>query len=295
MDVQLQAIIYASAGMVGFGIVNGLAKGLAIKLGELNFIIIRNFFVVLTLLPMIFIFWDKHTFDLEYMFYGVLISIAVYFGYYFFIKGLRVGKVAIVDPVASSRVLISLFIGIIFFEDDLTRVQIISIFGVFTGIILLSVDIKELRNSKMFDKKSGIYFGLLAALIWGVSLPMMSIASTVIGAFLFTLILEGVVLIISSIQILLSQNSHLEVVKLKDRKVLLLIVLAGIISALGSLLMNLGYETEEISIVSAVTAASSLVSGIFAAIFYKERLKPIQYLGGTLIILGIICIAYFRG
>jgi drug/metabolite transporter (DMT)-like permease len=65
----------------------------------------------------------------------------------------------------------------------------------------------------------------------------------------------------------------------------------AIFTVAGTLAFNLGISLANLSIVAAISSSGPLVSTIYSRIVYKEKLKLSQYLGGILIVLGIVFVS----
>jgi uncharacterized membrane protein len=69
------------------------------------------------------------------------------------------------------------------------------------------------------------------------------------------------------------------------------ILASGIFGGLGTVFLNLAYQSGEVSVVSAIAGSAVIVAIAGAAIFYRERLTLIQYSGAGLVLLGIVLTA----
>ncbi|MDX1373843.1 MAG: DMT family transporter, partial [Nitrososphaeraceae archaeon] len=162
MNIQTQAFIYGFIAMIGFGLETAVIKKYVEKLGPIRLIVYRNILIVFfVFLSLIFLNKTVNP-DLYYILQGIGISVASYGGIYFFQKALKVRKVGLVTPLVGTRGLLAAFIGIVFFKDNLSMMQILSILIVFTGIILSTINFKDLINSDILNIKSGIPFAVLA-------------------------------------------------------------------------------------------------------------------------------------
>lgn len=293
MNLQIQAIVFSFIAMLGFGLETGVEKKFSKQLGAVKLIIFRNIFVVAFTFIALVYFINTVTFDIKYLFFGVFISIASYGGIFFFLKALCLGKVGLVSPIVGTRGLLSSFIGIIFFREILTSIQMISILVVFIGIVLSTINFKDFKNSNLLSKKSGIPYAILAAIFWGITFPLFSIPAAVLGAFLFTFILESSILFASLIHskvlcISVKNNST----PFKQNFVGLLVI--GLLGSLGSVFMNLAYATGQISSVSTILSCVPLVALLYGWLVYKEKMKTKQYIAVVLMVIGIVGLSFFK-
>lgn len=292
MSIQLQAMLYALVPMICFGLSNAISKKPTEILGPNRFIIYRGIITTSITGLAALIFFQQINFDLKYLLGGIFITLISYFGLYFFTKSLEIGKVGVVVPVASSRILVSALLGIVFLKDILSVLQIISILIIFSGVVVISINFNDIKNSKIFDKKSGIMFALLAAFFWGSTLPLFGIFSAVLGAFFFAFIVELTVIVEAIIQSGISKKK-IGINKEEINSTWKLILIVGTLGALATIFLNFAYSTGEVGVVAAVSGSSSVISVLYGMLVFKEKLSFKQVTAITLIILGIIALSYF--
>jgi drug/metabolite transporter (DMT)-like permease len=267
-------------------------KKAAINIGSQMMIFYRQIIVIVFLILTSFLVIEDINLDPKYIVLGIIFAAFSYFGLYFFSRGAEEGDVGIVAPISSGRIIISTFIGVLFLNDSMTLLQFIAIGVIFLGVVLVAIDFDKLRTNSL-DLKSGVGYALLAALFWGVFLPLFGIPASEIGPFFFSIMLESVVFISNFLfMIIQKKNADFKISDFKENA--LGLILIAVFSALASLFTNIGYSKGEETIVSAVSGASPLVTVVFGWIFYKERLKPIHYAAAVLIVVGIIALPIFR-
>jgi drug/metabolite transporter (DMT)-like permease len=279
--------------LIGWGLGNSLAKKYSKSLSPSKLVVYRNLTTVCITALALSLFWSKTVFNLHYIFLGFGLAVLGYIGQFFFLKGLETGNLGLVSPISSSRIVISAIIGTTFLKDHLSGLQWFFILIIFLGVALSSIDPKNLTKSELFTLKSGVPFALLNAIIWGVVYPLYSIPSAILGAFLFSFILELTGLLLSLIQTRLNHRSiRLTKTELKENFAGLFMI--GLTGGLGSVFVNLGYSTGHIGIVSAVSSAVPLIAVTYGKFIYKEQLNKRQVFAVALIIAGIVLLAYFR-
>jgi uncharacterized membrane protein len=212
-----------------------------------------------------------------------IISLIGYGSITSFYKGLSVGKVGIVSPIANSALIFTILFSLIFFGEVLNLLQVVSIGGIIIGVILISLDISDLRNT---SKKlaAGVSYALLTMFLWGIFFFLLKIPVTLMGPILTSFIVEFLVLVFAGIH-------NMGKVKAADKSSLLIASLIGVSAAFGTLFFNLGISLEYVSVVAPITFANPLVAVLMARILYRERLKKIQYAAALLIVAGIVFLA----
>lgn len=164
---------------------------------------------------------------------------------------------------------------------------------VFTGVALASVNFRAFYKSDMFSIQSGVPYALLCAVVWGIAFPLYKFPSDHLGALFYGLVLEIAVLAFTSLQLFVmpkfeAVHAFKKVgLKLSFHSVVFTVV-AAISIALGTVFLNLAYQSGEVSIVAAICGSSSVVSLFVGWIVYRERLSFLQYSGAVLVTLGIL-------
>lgn len=284
-------LIFALIAMFGFGMGNVLGKIPSQKYPYQKTIFLRNIFTTITLLIILLFFLKSTDFNLQYILISFLLSVAGYFSLAFFYKALKGGKIGIVSPVANSSTIITVLLSVIFFHEHLNLIQSFAITFIIIGILFISLNIKDLKNSHLFSLSSGLPFALVTCLLWGFMFFFYKYPVSILGPALTALIIE-----IGSF-ITVTIHSKLASIKIFpiSKKDLLIIALMAISASIGALCYNLGIKIADVSIVSAITNSCPLVAVVFGWIFYRERLTRQQYFAICLILLGIISLSFFKG
>jgi len=288
MDISF-GIIFGLIAMFGFGIANALVKIPTKKIGIIRTIFVRGIFSSLMLFLILLFFLPETNFDLTYIFIAVIIAIIGYIPLATFFKAIKSGKVGIITPIANSSIIFTVLLSIIFLKESLLATQILAILLIVVGIILTSINFKDLKNSNLFRLESGIPYALVSAILWGVVFFLLKIPVNVLGPILTSFIVEFGIMIFSILHIKVANDPF----NFPNRKMLIHIFFIALFAIVGSLFFNLGIERSSVSIVAALTFSAPLVSTLYGKIVYKEKLTTIQYSALFLILLGVILISYF--
>lgn len=205
-----------------------------------------------------------------------------------FYKGFTKGQVSLVSPIGASWAMITVILSIIFLKEVLKTNQIVAIILIIFGVILVSVNLKELLRIKKFALLGGIKEGLIAMLAWGISLFLIVLPSKTFGWFLpvFALKFFGILFIVIYATLIKQP------LKIKFQLSLLaLFFLIGFSDMIAFFGYSFGVEGEYASIIAPVAASFPLVTIILARIFLKERIVLNQAFGVAGIIVGLILIS----
>jgi transporter family protein len=289
------AIIYALIAMFAFGISNVMMKTVADRFGPVRGLVLRNLVTVPALAIALLILHP--TIDLSHgsIFFAVILAIAGYFPFMFFVHGLELGKVGVIVPVSSGRIIVSVIVGFLFLGEPFTILKLAAISIVFVGIVLASIDFTDFTHSNFFSWKSGIPFALLAALLWGIVYPLFQFPSQQFGALFYGLVIESAVLAGGLVHLMLIKKTIIPATPEEAsflKKHLVPIIVTGLTIGVATVSANFGLATGIVSLVSAIVGASVVVSLIVASIMFRERLTLQQYAGAVCVVIGIAVAAF---
>ena len=201
----------------------------------------------------------------------ILIAVAILqvIAYLAFYKGLEKGEVSLVSPIGATWGLVVVLLGVIFSNENLKPLQIFAIIIITTGILLLSLSTKSLKNLKKLDLSAGVKEGVIAMLGWGISLFLLSIPTKDMGWFLPTLIFRFFVIGILSFYLFGTGKMFTST---KGKFPLVLLIAIGIFDVAGFFSFSYGVEAEYASLVAPIGSAFALVTIILSLIFLKEKL-----------------------
>jgi uncharacterized membrane protein len=317
-------ILASVISMICFGFADSLWRGPTQVFGAARTILFRNFFVLLVILPY-YLLTERRSFistDAVMATFGI--SILSYLGLYFFAKATKAGLTSVVVPVSSTNTLFTLLLHIIILDNAL--INGIAGFGIgltVLGLIMLKVNWRNGKFDLVLLKESGFRYALLAALFWGVSFGYSWFAVTFVGPALFSLIQEGIILVLAAGHsfVLLFLNSSSENRFKRQlglfeheldaqpqngqsgskwkwsrqwKQYSFVIGLIGILGAIGSLFNTIALDKASINTVTGIVVIAPVISVFFGQLYYGERLSLQQKIAIFLIIAGVFVISYFR-
>jgi transporter family protein len=286
------SILFGVIAMIGFGLCNAIAQVPSKEIGSQKTIFFKNIFVsVLLAIPLLF-FLNGSFFNIKYILIAFALSLIGYLALVSFYEALKIGKVGIVSPIASSSVIFTIIFSTFFFKESLSSTQIISIILIIIGIILTSLDFSDIKKTNLIKLSNGVSYALITCILWGLVYFLYKIPVTVLGPILTSFITEFGIMIFSGINLKCLKISF----DLPNRKILLYIFLVAFFGAIGTIFYNLGISGKHanISIVAALTFSSPLVSTLYGKFVYKEKLSIQQWIAIVLILIGIIVISLFN-
>ena len=277
-------IFFGLLSMVGYGLSNALSQPLTQKIGSSKTLFLRNLVIVPILLAVFLLFPLPPNYALTFVAIAFAIGILGFVPTLAFYKAIKIGKVGIIAPVASSSVIFTVLLSLLFFGEPLSILQASSIALIIAGVLLISVNPKDWKNLLRGGMPSGVLFALVASVLWGVVFFLLKIPVNVIGPILTSLLLEFGVLAASGACLVLGKSGF----KLPDRGAFILVFAVAATGAAGTLFFSLGVQISAVSIVAALSMSSPLVATLYSRFFYKEKLARLQWLAVALIVGGIV-------
>ena len=280
-------IIFGLVAMLGYGLGNALTQVPVREIGERRTAFFRNSIISLMLLAILVAYLPESNFSLEYIAIAFVISFIGFIPMISFYKALRLGKVGVAAPIGSSSVVFTILLSIIFFGETLGAAQIISIAAIVAGILLISVNFRDLRGSDIFRLSSGVPYAIVACVLWGLVYFLFKIPVSVLGPILTSFVIEFGVFIFSWASLKMAGAG----IGKPDSRMWRYIFAIAILMAMGTLFYNIGVNSYDVSIISAITFSSPLVSTLYARFAYKEKISALQWVAVMLILAGIVLLA----
>ncbi len=288
MPVSL-GIIFGLIAMLGLGLNAALAKVPVLKIGGRKTIFFRNACTSLLLFILLLPSVPVTNFSLAYILIAFFIAFIGYIPLLTFYKALKLGKVGVVTPISNSSVVFTILFSIIFFREYMSLTRLSSILLIIMGIIMISLNFKDMKNSQLFKISSGIPYALITCLLWGVVFFLFKIPVMVLGPILTSFIVEFGIMILSGISLAISKIRF----SVPDKRILIHIFFVALFGSVGNLFFNMGIEIADVSIVAALTFSNPWIATLYGKFVYKEKLTIPQYVAILLILTGIVLMSYF--
>ncbi|UCG95220.1 MAG: DMT family transporter [archaeon] len=289
MSDLILGVVIGLITMFGLGMSIALSVIPIKDIGSTKTVFFRGIFTSTIIFISLLFFLSETSLSIYHIALSVLISFIGYMALISIFKGLKTGKVGVVYPIANSYVILTVLFSVLFFGESLIAEQAFSIILMILGIILISINLRDIRDSNLLRLSSGIPFALLTCFSWGFMYFILKIPVLVIGPILTALIIELGIVLFSGINMKISGISF----KLPGKKTLGFIFLVGLFSSIGAIFFNVGIMFYNVSLIAPIAATSPLVSAFYGRFVYKEKLTGVQWFAILLILVGIISISYF--
>jgi drug/metabolite transporter (DMT)-like permease len=282
----------ALLGPIGYGVANVLNKITGNAVGTDRSVFLQTSFAAIFATVATIIFFSFGEVNVEWYLIAFSIGLAGYFPLFFFIKAITTGKAGVVVPIVDLATVVALVCTYIFFGQTVSNVGLFFVVMILLGVVLLSIKVRDFKQSKIFDLRSGVFYAIVAAVLWGSSYFLWSLPTSVIGPFVTSIILEIGTCTASLITILLIKQEKF--VGTIPKNIWLVGALVGFCGFLGTFGINLSISQVGAPITFAVLGARPAVSALVSYFYFKESLNLKQIFAMLIIMIGVAGVALFK-
>ncbi len=263
----LSALMWGSADFLG-GVTARRRSAVALYLGS-------QAFGFLVLLAVVLIRGDWHA-SLGYLGWGIALGIAGLISMVAFYRALAMGPMGLVSPLVAVAVVVPVVVGFISGEIP-NAMEIAGIAIAFVGVLLASgpeltgaASMRPLAYTAVAAAGFGfLYVGMAKGSESSPSMTMLTYRAVSVVILLIVLVVV--------------RNSG--GIERADIPVLAAI---GILDATANLLFGFASTLGLLTTTSVLSSLYPVVTAVLAAVFLRERLRPIQYLGVTVAMVGVV-------
>jgi len=216
----------------------------------------------------------------------VIISLLLTFAYIFFIKSLASGPFGVAAPLANSYAFITLLLGLLFLQFQVSALQLFALVIIIVGVVVLAVDRATLDYKNL--RGSTIYFAAITALLWGGAFALIE---TMIDEFAWYELLFMISVLVTTFSFLFYVAIRRRIPTWNDIKYKSMkhAWRGGALLSFGAIAFFVAAERSGSVVIPAVIAsASPLVTSFLAFWRDEEKLPLYKRVGAVIIILGLI-------
>lgn len=204
-------------------------------------------------------------------------------------RAFAVSNVTVASAVISVYPLFTTIFAVLFLGELATAVLFSGVILLIMGIILISVDLTQLRDGlQTKDLVKGWPWILVTLAAHTIYFPLL-------GNFTATGVWESKLLAVKlialvSVAIFFALRGNTLSKLLPSRRILPFTILLGVLEILGWVGLSFASNNSEgqLAIIIAIGSSGPLVTAILAYFLLKERLKPAQYLGVLVVFAGLV-------
>lgn len=259
------------------------------KLGNISAVFYSGSFSALVLSSFILIAKPTFQVNLQAIYIAILAGFLHTIANFSFSKGLSVGKISLVTPVAAGYSILLVFAAIFIYKELLAPFQLISITIIIIGTIIASTDISQfIKSKKLVLSDPGIPYALTTFLFWAI------------GFFFLTQSVKQVGWVIPNLVLYLTQTAcitayamfiktNIKIPKTSITKTA--VTFNGIANVGGYVAFSIGVQRGLTSIVAPIASAFPAITVILARLLFKEKITRLQTFGIIAIISGVVLLS----
>jgi drug/metabolite transporter (DMT)-like permease len=213
--------------------------------------------------------------------YGVLAGVTGIAGLTFLYRGLAVGTMGVVAPIAATAPLIPLAVGLARGERP-SGLQLTGIVLALTGVLAAG---RELDSERPARVAAGVGMGLLAAGSFGLSLVLFDSASA--GDPYWATLVVRLVGTVFALAVLATNRPHVP----SAPKILLVLAAVGVLDATATTSFALATTRGLLSVVAVLASLFPIVVVLLARAFLHERPARTQLAGALTAVAGVALIS----
>lgn len=197
-----------------------------------------------------------------------------------YFKALQLGNINKVAPIDKTSIILTLILSLIFLNEKITIIKIVSMILILVGTVLMVGKSYEIINNKW------IIYAIYTAIFTSLTTILGKIGINNVESNLGTLIRTIVVFIIIWSYILITKKQTK--IKKITKKSLLFIILSGITTCFSWLCYFKALQQGEASLVFPIEKLSIVITVIISSIFLHEKINLKSILGLLFIIVGTL-------
>jgi drug/metabolite transporter (DMT)-like permease len=217
------------------------------------------------------------------------LGIAGYLPVLTFTHGIKISRIGIVAPIAGTSPLITVLLSFFILNTPIHFLQWLAIVVVIGANVVMSVDLKNWRNSTIMQLSSGIPFAIIASLGWGCFYFFLVYSARSLGPWLSAFLVEAGVTLAAGIHLLLSAK------RIPFKEAVSKSVLANsLLICAGTVAYTIGVLYYNVSIVAALSNSTAIVSALLATYVFHEHLTSKEKLAAFAMLASIVVITLVK-
>jgi drug/metabolite transporter (DMT)-like permease len=206
-----------------------------------------------------------------------------------FMRGLRVGTVSLVSAIASAYAVVLVLAALVLLGERLTAAQGLAVALVLAGSLLAASDLAAWRRGgRPGWSDPGLPFAFGAMFAWGLGYLALAQAARATGWVATSGVAAGVEIVTLA---LVAVGAGRSIAPPVGRRLVGLTGLTALFSWTANVAYTAGVETNLAAIVAPISAAFPVVTLVLARLLLHERLRPWQWAGIALVIVGVVLLS----
>lgn len=219
---------------------------------------------------------------------NILIGILFLFGNQFYARALEKSNASLTNVVAGSFPVITLLLAF-FLGERITTIQGLGIALALTGVVAATIDVKDLRSGISLRDPS-LRFAFLAMISWGAYYALIKPIAESVGWFAASYV-TFLTFPVVYFSLLAGKIEIVKTLRAAGWKIFLLLIVATALVRGAEVVFNSALENNLSSLVTPLAGSYPVLFVILAAIFLREKIQPLQWLGVVVGLAGIVVLA----
>ncbi|MFH1770844.1 MAG: DMT family transporter [archaeon] len=278
----LQGVLFGFLALILWGGADILTRILINKISKRKMLFFAQLFSGLSILIIALILGEIKSLLVFAVVYLIILSLVNLVGTLTMYKAIQNKGLALSTPIVNAYAFITVILGIIFYGESVTFLQVFAIAMIIGGILVLSM-----KKGVKIHFDSSFIFAFFSMLMWGFFFFMIKVPTLIFGA-VFTILMIKAFTTLFTFPISLEKKVRLFDTK---PKYLLLVILMGILEGFAFMAFSYGVAIAPVSIVTPISSAVPVLSVFSGVLLFKEKLTRKQVFGIAIAILGMIVIA----
>jgi len=281
-------VIFALGALIGWGFGDFLIQRSVRKLGDWEPLLIITGFGAVVLTPFVYGDIASLIFKSDYSFFVLLgASIAIFLTAIIDFEALRIGKIAVVEPVYAFEVPISALLAFVLLNESIALFHAALVCALIIGIFLVSLKSHHLSKKAWIEK--GVALAVIAAVLQGTSNFMIGIAARETNFLVINWVMNLFIALVCAFYIITNKRTQKFVHHVKQNKKLLITV--SIFDNFAWVCYAAAVTLIPIAIAVGVSESYIALAALLGIFFNKEKLMRHQKFGLLLALLGAVALA----
>jgi drug/metabolite transporter (DMT)-like permease len=284
MDISLFGISLASAVLISGA--NLVVKANVNSNSLPNSLLFRNLGMLPFTSLLYFLKEDQLWVSNDALSYIFIASIFGYAGIFYFFKATQVTSTpGLIAGLSSCSGLTVLLFGV-FYGFPISVYSLPGVLLVTIGLVAISINLKDIKESSLFSFDSGIPYILLTVIFWGVAYNMLGVIGAIVDPALVFFIINIFEIGFSLALITVTRTR----ITFPSQESISPILMYGFFLVFGFSGQMYAMSKASPGLVSSIVSSSSIFSLILANVFLGEKLNSQKYIAVAVVFCGLVLI-----
>jgi drug/metabolite transporter (DMT)-like permease len=269
-------IIFAFMAMICWGFGDFFIQRCTRKIGDVESLAYLGIISIIVLIPLLMndfplLFNYKNLIILSVL--GIITFEAAMLNF----EALKEGKLSVVDVILEIELPVTAIFGVVFLGETLKFMQIVFMFIIFMGIVLIAS--KSLKGLKVKIER-GVILAVLGSIVMGLVNFVTGISARDISPVL-AIWFPAIIFSLISLVFIIKRDGFKKFAE-NGARFKWIIIAMGLFDTAAWVFYAFAMLKEEISIITAITESYPALGMVMGTVFNKEKVRWYQYAGGII-------------